>query len=147
MTMDLEKLQALIDLVGSSGISELEIAEAGCTVRIVRNGATTTVSAQTAREFTPQATPVRPETATDAKSTPKHVVLAPMSGTFYSASSPNDAPFVEVGDAVKSGQVLGLIEAMKTLSPIEADKDGFVTGILVEDRCSVEFGQALFALE
>jgi acetyl-CoA carboxylase biotin carboxyl carrier protein len=70
-----------------------------------------------------------------------------MLGTFYRASSPNDVPFVQIGDAVKSVQVLGLIEAMKTLSPIEADKDGVVTGILVEDGSSVEFGQALFALE
>jgi acetyl-CoA carboxylase biotin carboxyl carrier protein len=152
--MDLRKLKTLIDLVSESNISELEITEAEGKVRIVKGGA-----AQVQGYPVPQAAPVAapvaaaPAAATAAAPAPSapapsgHTVKAPMVGTFYRAASPGAKPFVEVGQVVKEGDTLCIIEAMKILNEIEADKSGTVTQILCENGQAVEYGQPLFIIE
>ncbi len=152
--MDLRKLKTLIDLVSESNISELEITEADGKVRIVKSDGTVTVPmaqampvmaapmapAMTAAAAVPAAAPAAPvETG--------HVVKSPMVGTFYRASSPNAKAFVEVGQQVKEGQAICIIEAMKIMNEIDADKAGTITKILVENGQPVEFGQPLFIIE
>jgi acetyl-CoA carboxylase biotin carboxyl carrier protein len=160
--MDLRKLKTLIDLVSDSNVSELEITEAEGTVRIVKAPPQPVVQyaqlppqAPVPYVMTPPAAPASapaataPAAATEASppQTPGHVLKSPMVGTFYRASSPGAAPFVEVGDAVKTGQTLCIIEAMKILNEIECDKDGVVKAILAENGQAVEFGQPLFVIE
>ncbi len=152
--MDLRKLKTLIDLVSESNVSELEITEAEGKVRIVKAG-TTVVQQVMAAPM--QAAPVAaavpaaaaaPEAAAPAPAEPAgHVVKSPMVGTFYRASSPGAKPFVEVGSQVKEGETLCIVEAMKILNEIEADKAGTVTRILGENGQAVEYGQPLFVIE
>lgn len=149
--MDLRKLKKLIDLVQESGIAELEITEGEEKVKIVKGG---TVSLMTTAA--PAAAPA-PAAALEAKpaATPPaepagqegHVVKAPMVGTFYRSPSPDAKPFVEVGQSVKEGDTICIIEAMKILNEIEADKAGTVTQILCENGQAVEYGQPLFVIE
>ena len=155
--MDLRKLKTLIDLVSDSNVSELEITEAEGTVRIVK------AQPQPIVQYAPMPTqmpvqyaaqqvmpPAADTTATAAPAAPAaaegHVLKSPMVGTFYRASSPGAAPFVDVGDTVKVGQTLCIIEAMKILNEIECDKDGVVKAILGENGQAVEFGQPLFVI-
>ena len=128
--MDLRKLKTLIDLVSESGVAELEITEGEDRVRIVnRNGAA----------------PVQVhQPVTVAQPMP---LTSPMVGTFYRAPSPGADPFVKVGDTVKKGQVVCIIEAMKLLNEVEADMDGTVKEVCVENGQPVEFGQSLFIIE
>lgn len=151
--MDLRKLKTLIDLVAESGISELEITEAEGTVRIVK--ATPVVQAvQTValpqaplQAAAPVATAASVDAAPVAAAMPQgHVVKSPMVGTFYRSSAPGADPFVQVGTAVKEGEPVCIIEAMKLLNEIEADKDGVIKEILVENGQPVEFGQPLFVI-
>jgi acetyl-CoA carboxylase biotin carboxyl carrier protein len=157
--MDLRKLKTLIDLVSESGISELEVTEGEGKVRIVKNAAPVYMTAP--QQFAPQAAaPVAPHmggagdagAASTAGATPApaavqgHVVTSPMVGSFYRAPSPGADPFVQVGDTVKEGQTLCIIEAMKLLNEIEADKSGVVKEILVENGQAVEYGQPLFVI-
>lgn len=153
--MDLRKLKTLIDLVSESNVSELEITEADGKVRIVKAGATPMVmAAPMMQQAVPmaQAAPVAtaapgaPATAEAAEET-GHVVKSPMVGTFYRSSSPGAKAFAEVGDQVKAGQPVCIIEAMKIMNEIEADKDGTVTKILVDNGQPVEYGQPLFIIE
>lgn len=153
--MDLRKLKTLIDLVSESNVSELEITEADGKVRIVKAGATPMVmAAPMLQQAVPmaQAAPVAtaapgaPATAEAAEET-GHVVKSPMVGTFYRSSSPGAKAFAEVGDQVKAGQPVCIIEAMKIMNEIEADKDGTVTKILVDNGQPVEYGQPLFIIE
>jgi acetyl-CoA carboxylase biotin carboxyl carrier protein len=144
--MDLRKLKTLIDLVSDSGIAELEITEGEGKVRIVK-------FSQSVQPVAPlaQAPAVAPVNApADAPASPVvpdgHVVKAPMVGTFYRAPNPGSPPFVELGQAVKEGEPLCIIEAMKLLNEIEADKSGVVKAILVESGAPVEFGQPLFLI-
>jgi acetyl-CoA carboxylase biotin carboxyl carrier protein len=156
--MDLRKLKTLIDLVSESNISELEITEADGKVRIVKaeppapaiapaaghpmmyapmmsNPAAATVAAPPAQAIAPA--PVQTG----------HVIKSPMVGTFYRASSPGGKPLVDVGSVVNEGDPIGIIEAMKIMNEIEADRAGTITGILCENGQAVEFGQPLFTIE
>ena len=149
--MDLRKLKTLIDLVSESNISELEITEAEGKVRIVKAGA---ASAQPMMMMAPAPAGVAMAApAAVAASAPAevvetgHVVKSPMVGTFYRASSPGAKPLAELGQTMKEGESICIIEAMKIMNEIEADNSGTVTKVLVENGQAVEFGQPLFILE
>ena len=149
--MDLRKLKKLIDLVQESGIAELEITEGEEKVKIVKGGSTVSVAqvmpAPAAGPAHPAAAPAATASATDAvPAVEGHVVKAPMVGTFYRSPSPDAKPFVEVGQAVKEGEVICIIEAMKLMNEIDADAAGIVKAILVENGQPVEYGQPLFIL-
>ena len=154
--MDLRKLKTLIDLVSESNISELEITEAEGKVRIVKAAPTGPVMMVAA----PVAPPVVATAASLAADAAAAVVAAdaaaeaegkviksPMVGTFYRSASPGSKAFAEIGDAVKVGQPVCIIEAMKIMNEIEADCDGKVLRILCENGQAVEFGQPLFIVE
>ncbi len=152
--MDLRKLKTLIDLVSESNVSELEITEADGKVRIVKAGAAPVVmAAPMVQPMAPAAAPaasapVAPAPAAEAAPEETgHVVKSPMVGTFYRSSSPGAKAFAEVGDVVKAGQPVCIIEAMKIMNEIESDVDGTVTKILVENGKPVEYGQPLFIVE
>jgi acetyl-CoA carboxylase biotin carboxyl carrier protein len=150
--MDLRKLKTLIDLVSDSNVSELEITEAEGTVRIVKSApapvamvtqmaAPVAVAAPVAAAPAPAATPV-------VEAAPAgHTVKSPMVGTFYRSSSPGAKAFAEVGQQVKEGDTICIIEAMKILNEIEADKAGTITKILAENGQAVEYGAPLFIIE
>ncbi len=150
--MDLRKLKTLIDLVSESNVSELEITEAEGKVRIVKSSGTpmmqpamTMVAAPVAVQA-PAGTPTA--AAAEAPAEPAgHAVKSPMVGTFYRSPSPGAKSFVEVGSQVKEGETICIIEAMKILNEIEADKSGTVTRILCENGQAVEYGQPLFMIE
>ncbi len=148
--MDLRKLKTLIDLVSESNVSELEITEAEGKVRIVKGGAV--VPAVAAPVL---ATPVPPAgggaaSAAPAAAAPEvpagHIVKSPMVGTFYRAASPGAKAFVEIGTQVKEGETVCIIEAMKILNEIDADKSGTISQILCENGQAVEYGQPLFVI-
>jgi acetyl-CoA carboxylase biotin carboxyl carrier protein len=139
--MDLRKLKKLIDLVQESGISELEVTEGEEKVKIVKSGGSAVAYA--APNPAPAAAPA---SATAAGATQGHVVKSPMVGTFYRSPSPGAKHFVEVGDTVKSGDTICIIEAMKLLNEIECDKDGVIKAILVENGQPVEYGEPLVVI-
>jgi acetyl-CoA carboxylase biotin carboxyl carrier protein len=156
--MDLRKLKTLIDLVSDSNVSELEITEAEGTVRIVKSApapvamvtqmaapAPVAVAAPVAAAPAPVATPAAAPVAEAAPS--GHTVKSPMVGTFYRSSSPGAKAFAEVGQQVKEGDTICIIEAMKILNEIEADKAGTITKILAENGQAVEYGAPLFIIE
>lgn len=150
--MDLRKLKTLIDLVSESNVSELEITEADGKVRIVKAGAAPVVMTMPVAAAAPAApAAAAPAAAAEAAPAPAvetgHVVTSPMVGTFYRASSPGAKAFAEVGDQVKEGQAICIIEAMKIMNEIETDKAGTITKILVENGQPVEYGQPLFIVE
>lgn len=151
--MDLRKLKTLIDLVSESNISELEITEADGKVRIVKADPTAVAApVYAAAPAAPvvMAAAAAPAAAPVAAAEPVetgHVVKSPMVGTFYRASSPNAKPFADVGQAVKEGEAICIIEAMKIMNEIEADKSGTITKVLCENGQAVEFGQPLFIIE
>jgi len=161
--MDLRKLKKLIDLVELSGIAELEVTEGEEKVKIVKGGSASkevvVLSPAAAVPLSPQpvqAVPVAaaavpsPAPATPAAAAPTalegHIVKSPMVGTFYRAGAPGAKPFVEVGDTVKVGQTICVIEAMKLMNEIEADKDGVVKAIMVENSQPVEYGEPLMMI-
>jgi acetyl-CoA carboxylase biotin carboxyl carrier protein len=152
--MDLRKLKTLIDLVQQSGIAELEITEGEEKVRISR-GVVGQVAHGAPAASTVYTLPPGPQPAAEPASAPEaaapaepqgHVIKSPMVGTFYRQSAPAAKAFVEVGQAVKTGETVCIIEAMKLLNEIEADHDGVVKEILVENGQPVEYGQPLFVL-
>ncbi|KAF1048591.1 acetyl-CoA carboxylase biotin carboxyl carrier protein [Xylophilus sp.] len=151
--MDLRKLKTLIDLVSESNVSELEITEAEGKVRIVKGGGTVVqqfvpAQAVAAAPVAAAPAPAAAAAAPVAVEAPKgHTVKSPMVGTFYRAASPGANPFVEIGAQVKEGQTICIIEAMKILNEIEADKSGTITQILGENGQAVEYGQPLFVIE
>ena len=155
--MDLRKLKSLIDLVSESNISELEITEAEGKIRIVKSEPATSAPAQTLYVQAPGAAAAAPMPAAAAAAPAAaaaepaaetgHIVKSPMVGTFYRAPSPGAKPFVEVGDTIKEGQPICIIEAMKIMNEIEADCTGTVTRMLCENGQAVEFGQPLFVIE
>ena len=153
--MDLRKLKTLIDLVSESNVSELEITEAEGKVRIVKGGGLVAVPAVQTAVAAPVAVPTPAgatvsapaEAAAPAAESAGHTVKSPMVGTFYRSSSPGAKPFVEVGDPIKQGDTICIVEAMKILNEIEADKTGTVTQILVDNGQAVEYGQPLFVIE
>jgi len=154
--MDLRKLKKLIDLVEESGIAELEVTEGEKKVKIVKGGSggrevvvvpaapvASLAPAQTAGATVP-ATAVTPsEVPTSLEG---HIVKSPMVGTFYRTASPGAKAFVEVGDTVKAGQTICIIEAMKLMNEIEADKDGVIKAIMVENGQPVEYGEPLMMI-
>ena len=151
--MDLRKLKTLIDLVAESGVSELEVTEGEDKVRIVKNPAPIAAPVQQVYAAAPAAAPAAPAPAAaapSAEATPAeptgHAVKSPMVGTFYRSPTPGADSFVKIGDTVKEGQTLCIIEAMKLLNEIESDKSGVVKEILCENGQGVEFGQALFII-
>jgi acetyl-CoA carboxylase biotin carboxyl carrier protein len=149
--MDLRKLKTLIDLVADSGIAELEITEGDGKVRIVKFSQLAQPVAYAA-EPAPVAAPAAAPAAGAAPAAAEpaapagHQVKSPMVGTFYRAPNPGAAPFVEVGQSVKEGDALCIIEAMKLLNEIEADKSGVIKEILVENGEPVDYGQPLFVI-
>lgn len=154
--MDLRKLKTLIDLVSESNVSELEITEAEGKVRIVKSAPAAAVAVPqyiaapapaAAPVAAPQATASAPAAAPAAEAAAGNQVVSPMVGTFYRSSAPGAKPFVEVGQQVKAGDTLCIVEAMKILNEIEADHAGTVKSILVENGQPVEYGQALFIIE
>ncbi len=151
--MDLRKLKTLIDLVSESNVSELEITEAEGKVRIVKSSGAPLVMQQPAMAMVaaPAAAPVAGAAAPAAEAAPAapagHAVKSPMVGTFYRSSAPGAKAYVEVGSVVKEGETICIIEAMKILNEIEADKSGTVTKILCENGQAVEYGQPLFTIE
>ena len=139
--MDLRKLKALIELVQSSGISELEITEGEERVRISRTGVPFAAPQQMML-----AAPMVAVAATAEPVEEGHIVKSPMVGTFYRSPSPGSPSFIEVGQTVSEGQTLCIIEAMKLLNEIESDAAGVVKKILVESGQPVEYGQPLFVI-
>jgi acetyl-CoA carboxylase biotin carboxyl carrier protein len=154
--MDLRKLKTLIDLVQQSGIAELEITEGEEKVRISRGGSGAQPAAPVQVYTLPQAGPAPAASGTpvaagsppaEGEALPEgHVIRSPMVGTFYRSAAPGAKTFVEVGQAVKAGETLCIIEAMKLLNEIEADQDGTVKAILAENGQPVEYGEPLFIL-
>jgi acetyl-CoA carboxylase biotin carboxyl carrier protein len=153
--MDLRKLKTLIDLVSESNVSELEITEAEGTVRIVKSAPAPVAMVTQMAAPAPvavaapvAAAPAPAAAAPAAEAEPAgHTVKSPMVGTFYRASSPGAKAFAEVGQQVKEGDTICIIEAMKILNEIEADKSGTITKILAENGQAVEYGAPLFIIE
>jgi acetyl-CoA carboxylase biotin carboxyl carrier protein len=156
--MDIRKIKKLIELLEESGIAEIEIKEGEEAVRISRMPAAGSVPAYPQYAHLPMA--MAPQIEAPAKAAapaiegppakPKpneHVITAPMVGTFYGSPSPGAKAFIEIGDEIKVGQVLCIIEAMKMMNQIEADKGGKVTSIMARNGDPVEFGQPLFVVE
>lgn len=152
--MDLRKLKTLIDLVSESNVSELEITEAEGKVRIVKSMPMGMAPAPVTYAMAPTTAPApaapvvdaSPVVAAPAESS-GHAVTSPMVGTFYRAASPGAKHFVEVGDTVKAGQTICIVEAMKILNEIESDKAGVVKQILIDNGQAVEYGQPLMIIE
>lgn len=152
--MDIRKIKKLIELVEESGIAELEISEGEESVRISRHGTAAApapvhyAAAPVAAPAPVAAAPAAEAPAAEAPAVPAgHQVLSPMVGTFYRSPSPDSKAFVEVGQKVSAGDTLCIVEAMKMMNQIEADKSGVVTAILVEDGQPVEFDQPLVVIE
>ena len=153
--MDLRKLKKLIDLVEESGIAELELTEGEEKIRIVKGGAQPREPFYMVSGPAPASAPV-PAVAAPAHAAPPppttpaepegHIVKSPMVGTYYRCPSPGAKSFVEVGDSVKKGQTICIIEAMKLMNEIEADKDGVIKAVLVENGQPVEYGEPLFII-
>jgi acetyl-CoA carboxylase biotin carboxyl carrier protein len=153
--MDLRKLKTLIDLVAESNIAELEITEGEGKVRIVKSGPPIVAAPVFQKVATPAmaaaptpapAAPADSREAAPAAHAPEDAFPSPMVGTFYRASAPGAAPYVNVGDAVEVGQTLGVIEAMKLMNEIPSDRAGVVKAILIENGQAVEFGQPMFVI-
>ena len=154
--MDLRKLKKLIDLVEESGIAEIEVTEGEEKVRITRSVAAPAVQTVYAPAApvqaapaapAPSAAPAAPTAPAPAERDLSNAQKSPMVGTFYRAASPSTPAFVEVGQTVKAGDTLCIIEAMKLMNEIEAEKSGVVKEILVENGQPVEFGEPLFIIE
>ena len=158
--MDLRKIKALIELLEKSSLSELEIKEGEETVRLARH---TMASAAPVIHHVPAPAPAptpavettpRPSSGPSAESVGKstkqtpdgHAVRSPMVGTFYASPSPDAAPYVKIGQSIKAGDTIGIIEAMKMFNPIEADVSGTVTAILVQPGQAIEFDEAMFII-
>ena len=152
--MDLRKLKKLIDLVQESGIAEIEITEGEEKVRIVKGGgilvqapaAPLAPAIRGAAEAAPAGAPTPAPVSSSEPAPEGHVLKSPMVGTFYRSPAPDAKAFVEVGDTVKEGQTVCIIEAMKLMNEIEADKSGVVKAVLVENGQPVEYGQPLILL-
>lgn len=142
--MDIRKIKKLMELVEQSGINELEVREGEESIRLSKAPAGVVMASVAAPAAAPAA--IAPAAAPAAAQPAGHTLNAPMVGTFYRAPSPDSAPFIEVGKTVSAGDVVCIIEAMKLMNQIEADKSGVVTAILVEDGQPVEFGQPLVVI-
>jgi acetyl-CoA carboxylase biotin carboxyl carrier protein len=148
MTMDIRKIKKLIELVEESGINELEISEGEESVRICR-GVTVVAAPIAAPAAAPIAAPAAAPVSTEASAPVQtgHVVRSPMVGTFYASTSPDAPSFTEIGKHVNAGDTLCIIEAMKMMNQIEADKSGVIKEILAHNEDAIEFDQPLFIIE
>ena len=162
--MDLRKIKALIDLLDKSNLAELEIKEGEESVRLARHSSVAPpmmmqapqMQMHPASEHPRPAAPAQPmpavaATATEAQSKSKdvpdgHMIRSPMVGTYYASPNPDSPPFVKIGQTVKAGETLGIIEAMKMFNPIEADVSGTVRAILVENGQPIEFDEPMFVI-
>jgi len=149
--MDLRKLKKLIDLVQESGIAELEITEGEEKVRIAKGGQVSVAPASpgwgpAAAALAQAPGPAESGPGSEAPAETRHTIKAPMVGTFYRAPAPDAKPFVEIGQSIKEGETICIIEAMKLMNEIEADASGSVVEILVENGQPVEYGQPLFVI-
>lgn len=148
--MDIRKIKKLIELLEESNIGELEIREGEEVVRISRNGVMPVGFAAQPITYAAAPAPVAPAAAPAEVAKPAtpsgHVVRSPMVGTFYRAPSPDSPPFVEVGQSVKVGDVLCIVEAMKMMNQIESDKAGVIQAILADEGSPVEFDQPMFTI-
>lgn len=157
--MDLQKIKALIELASQSKLSELELEEGDCRIRLSRGavpGAAPKTETVAPKAQTVTSNAVMPKAAEPAPPAPKaapaaaaavHAVTAPMFGVFCLKPAPNDPPFVQVGDTVKKGQKLCMLEAMKLFHSVNADRDGKIAAILAENGQEVDAGQVLFRIE
>ncbi|NJD06946.1 MAG: acetyl-CoA carboxylase biotin carboxyl carrier protein [Methylococcaceae bacterium] len=151
--MDIRKIKKLIELIEESDIAEIEIKEGEESVRLSRySSVPMQLAAAPVMASPPQFAPARTATDSDgesevAKEPSGHLVRSPMVGTFYRAPTPGAKPFVEVGHRVSAGDTLCIIEAMKILNQIDADKSGVISKILVENAQPVEYNQPLFVIE
>lgn len=145
--MDIRKVKKLIELLESSGIDELEIKEGEESVRICRHRSAPVATASAAAPVAIQAAPSSASVQESAPAAPAgHVVSSPMVGTFYRSSSPSASPFVEVGQTVAVGDVLCIVEAMKMMNQIEADKAGTIGAVMAQDGEPVEFDQPMITI-
>lgn len=142
---DLDYLRSLVDFMKETELDEIEVSEDDNSIRLRRNMAPVAPVATEVAVAAPVAAPAAPVEAAPAEIS-GHVLKSPMVGTFYRSPSPESDAFVSIGDKVKKGQTLCIIEAMKTMNQIEADKDGVVEQIIPENADPVEFGQALFVI-
>jgi len=145
--MNLEEIRSLIELLHETHLSEIEVEEAGKRIRIVKSPPLSLAPASTFAAMptlTPH--PNLPQTITEETDSHLSVVSSPIVGTFYKTGAPGAAPYVKIGDVVKKGQTLCIIEAMKLMNEIESDIDGTVVAVCVEDKSPVEFGQPLFKI-
>lgn len=155
MSMDMRKIKKLIELIQRTGVAEIEIREGEESVRITREVGKASPLMTSVAVPLPQAAPISPSTgvsppvekAEAISPVEKHTVKAPMVGTVYLSTNPNAKPFVEIGQTVKIGEVICLIEAMKMFNQIEADKAGTIAARLVDNGTPVEFNQPLFIIE
>ena len=149
--MDIRKVKKLIELLEQSGMAEIEIKEGEESVKISRFGnaplMTTTVPQKPAAVVAPSKVESKSRVASKSSEVSGNLISSPMVGTYYSAPSPSAKPFITVGQQVKKGDTVGIIEAMKIMNQIEADQSGTVVEILVNDGEAVEFGQALIVLQ
>ena len=147
--MDIRKIKKLIELVEESGITELEITEGEESVRISRGGVVAQVApmAYAAPQAPVVAAPAAPAATPAAAELSGHILRSPMVGAFYRSSGPDAAPFVEVGQQVKVGDALCIVEAMKMMNQIQSDKAGVIKRILVDNGDTVEFDQPMFIIE
>lgn len=146
--MDMRKIKKLIELLQNTGVAEIEIREGEESVRITRETKTSPIVTYTTPMPEAPRTPAPEAPAAPAPAAPeKQTIKSPMVGTVYLSPTPGAKPFVEVGQAVKAGDDICLIEAMKMFNQIEADKSGIITAILVDNGTPVEFNQPLFTIE
>jgi acetyl-CoA carboxylase biotin carboxyl carrier protein len=146
-TMDIKNIKELIEIIGESDIAEIEIKEGEDSIRISRYSTASAPVAYAAAPVAVAAAPIMSAPAAAEETISGHVVKSPMVGTFYRSATPGSKPFIEIGQSVQAGETLCIIEAMKILNQIEADKSGIVTKILVENAEPVEYGQPLFIIE
>ena len=145
--MDLRKLKKLIDLVEESGIAELEVTEGEEKVRIVKHASAITPKAKRSESAVAPATPSAVDRLDEDVFADGEIIKSPMVGTFYRTASPEAAPLVEIGNTVKEGDLLGIIESMKQIHEIESECDGVVRSILAENGQAVEYGTPLFVID
>ena len=152
--MDVRKIKKLMELVESHEIAEIEISEGDQSIRVTRLTATPVVPAaqppapaQVPVHVTEPAAAERPDSPPAEAASSGHEITSPMVGTFYAGPAPGAKPFVDLGSRVEVGDTLCIVEAMKMMNPIEADVDGTVVSVLVENGAPVEFGQVLFLIE
>ncbi|MGD9600171.1 MAG: acetyl-CoA carboxylase biotin carboxyl carrier protein [Gammaproteobacteria bacterium] len=144
--MDLRKIKKLIELIEESGVTEIEIREGDASVRISRGGAPHTAPLVSPAAPLPVAAPAATPAAVVPAAPDGHVITSPMVGTYYASAAPGAPPFVKVGQTVRQGDPLCIIEAMKIMNPIEADRAGTIVSIMAENGQPVEFEQPLFVI-